>query len=99
MGSGRTATRPSEIPAGGWWDIAWRLIKRLGNHNVTLVAGGLAMHVLLSVLPGLAALLSLYRLLVSPVAITQHVQDFARLMPPGTHERALRHGLIPVRDR
>lgn len=86
LGRGRTATRPSEIPADGWWNITRRLIKRLGNHNVSLVAGGVAMHVLLSVLPGLAALTSIYGLLASPAAIRQHVQDLARLMPPGTGE-------------
>jgi membrane protein len=83
-GRGRTAEKPSDIPAHGWWDITWRVIKRVGNDNVTLVAGGLAMYVLLSIFPGLAALVSIYGLFASPADITQHMQDFASVLPPGT---------------
>jgi membrane protein len=82
-GRGRTAEKPSDIPAHGWWDIASRLIKRIGNDNVTLVAGGVAMYVLLAVFPGLAALVSLYGLFASPAEIAQHMQDFAGVLPPG----------------
>lgn len=82
-GRGRTAEKPSDIPAHGWWDITWRVIKRIGNDNVTLVAGGVAMYVLLAVFPGLAALVSVYALFASPAAIAQHMQDFAGILPPG----------------
>jgi len=82
-GRGRAAEKPSDIPAPGWWDIVWRLIKRVGNDNVTLVAGGVAMYVLLSVFPGLAALVSLYGLFASPAEIMQHMRDFAGVLPPG----------------
>jgi membrane protein len=82
-GRGRTAEKPSDIPAHGWWDITCRLIKRIGNDNVTLVAGGVAMYLLLSVFPGLAALVSLYGLFASPAGIAQHMQDFAGALPPG----------------
>lgn len=82
-GRGRTAEKPSDIPAHGWWDIVWRLTKRIGSDNVTLVAGGVAMYVLLSVFPGLAALIALYGLFASPAEITQHMKDFAGVLPPG----------------
>lgn len=82
-GRGRTAAKPSDIPTHGWWDIAWRLIKRIGNDNVSLVAGGVAMYVLLSVFPGLAALFAIYGLFAPPVEIPQHLQDFAGVLPPG----------------
>ncbi len=60
------------------------MIKRIGNDNVTLVAGGVAMYVLLSIFPGLAALVSFFGLFASPVAVTQHMKDFAGVLPPGT---------------
>ncbi len=82
-GRGRTAEKPSDIPAHGWWDIAWRVIKRTGNDNVTLVAGGVAMYVLLSVFPGLAALVSIYGLFASPADIAQQMKDFTGVLPPG----------------
>ncbi len=82
-GRGRTAEKPSDIPAHGWWDIGWRVIKRIGNDNVTLVAGGVAMYVLLSVFPGLAALVSIYGIFASPADIAHQMQAFAGVLPPG----------------
>jgi membrane protein len=81
---GRKAEKPSDIPLRAWWDIAWRLVKRIGNDNVTLVAGGVAMYVMLSVIPGLAAMVSIYGLFASPADLTQHIKDFAGVLPPGT---------------
>jgi membrane protein len=80
---GRTAKDPADIPAGGWWDIAWRMFGRLGNDNVTLVAGGVAMYVLLSVFPGLAALVSFYGLFATPSDVVSHLKDFSTVLPPG----------------
>jgi membrane protein len=80
---GRTAEDPSDIPVGGWWDITWRVFKRLGSDNVTLVAGGVAMYVLLSVFPGLAALVSFYGLFARPSDVVDHLKDFSTVLPPG----------------
>lgn len=63
---GRTATRPEQIPAPGWWDIVIRVTNDLGRDNVSLVAGGLAMYALLAVFPALAAAISFYGLLFTP---------------------------------
>jgi membrane protein len=83
---GRTAERPGDIPAPGWWDITWRVFKRFGNDNVTLVSGGLAMYALLSVFPGLAAAVSIYGIFSSPRDVAQHMQTFAGVLPPGVWE-------------
>jgi membrane protein len=80
---GRAAREPSDIPARGWWDITWRLIKRVGNDNVTLIAGGLALYAVLSVFPGLTAAVSLYGLFTSPAQVVEHMKDFAGVLPPG----------------
>src|SRR5690242_5360415 len=80
---GREARRPQEIPARGWWDIAWRVLKRLGTDNVTLVSGGLAMYALLSVFPGLAAAVSVYGLFATPADVAKHLSVFAGILPPG----------------
>jgi membrane protein len=83
---GRTAERPEEIPARGWWDIVWRVTQRLASDNVTLVAGGLAMYTLLSVFPGLAAAVSLYGMFATPADVIQHMKVFSGVLPPGTWE-------------
>ena len=80
---GRPAEGPGDIPARGWWDITLRVIKRFGNDNVSLVAGGVALYVLLSVFPGLTALVSVYGLFATPVDVVQHMKDFSTVLPPG----------------
>ena len=80
---GREARRPQDIPPRGWWDILWRVIKRLGTDNVTLVSGGLAMYALLSVFPGLAAAVFFYGLMTSPADVAKHLSVFSGMLPPG----------------
>src|SRR5437868_5653245 len=80
---GREAQQPSDIPARGWWDILWRVSKRFGPDNVSLVAGGLAMYALLSVFPALAAAVSLYALVATPADVARQLQGFAGVLPPG----------------
>lgn len=38
---GREAEAPTEIPALGWWDISWRVFRRLGDNRVGLAAAAL----------------------------------------------------------
>jgi membrane protein len=80
---GRAATTPTDISAGGWWDITWRVFKRLGSDNVTLVSGGVAMYVLLSVFPGLTALVSFYGMFATPADVVENLKGFAGVLPPG----------------
>ena len=81
---GRDATNPSEIPIRGWWDITWRVFKRLGSDNITLVSGGVAMYLLLSVFPGLTALVSFYGVFATTADVSEHLKEFSPILPPGT---------------
>lgn len=83
---GRAARGPEEIPAQGWRDVAWRVGKRLGPDNVKLVAGGVAFYSLLSVFPGLTAVVSVYGLFASPATLRGPLHVFAALLPPGGWE-------------
>jgi membrane protein len=80
---GRTARRPSDIPARGWWDVSWRTVKRFSEDNITLIAGGLAMYALLSVFPALAAMVSIYGLFATPGDVINQMSGFAGVLPPG----------------
>jgi membrane protein len=80
---GRKAERPTEIPARGWLDVAWRAGKRFSNDNVTLVAGGLAMYALLSVFPALAAMVSVYGMFATPHDVIQQMSAFSGVLPAG----------------
>ena len=78
---GRSADRPQEIPARGWWDIALRVKKEMGADNVDIIAGGLALYALLAVFPALAAAVSIYGLFASPADIADHLQQVAAMLP------------------
>jgi membrane protein len=79
---GRTAERPQDIPARGWWDIALRVKKEMTADNVDIIAGGLALYALLAVFPALAASVSIYGLFASPADIANHLQQAAAVLPP-----------------
>jgi membrane protein len=80
---GRAAGKPQDIPPAGWWDITWRVFHRLGSDNITLVSEGVAMYLLLSVFPALAAAVSLYGLFATPADVVKHMDVFAGVLPPG----------------
>jgi len=82
-GRGRTAERPTDIPARGWLDVSWRAAKRFSDDNVTLIAGGLAMYALLSVFPALAATVSIYGMFATPSDVIDQMTAFAGVLPPG----------------
>jgi membrane protein len=66
-----------------WWNVAVQVTRQLGEHNAALLAGGVAMYGLLSVFPGLAALVSLYGLFATPSDVIKHMSVFAGVLPPG----------------
>lgn len=78
---GRDATKPSHIPARGWWDILNRVRVRIGRDRIATIAAGTAFFVLLAIFPALAALVSLYGLVADPAAITQHIDAIAAILP------------------
>src|SRR5579863_4405699 len=66
-----------------WWDIAREVNDRLGRHNSGLLAAGMAMYALLSVFPGLSAVVFIYGLFATPTAVAEQMQAFAGVLPPG----------------
>lgn len=96
----RTTARakPQEIPPAGWWDITWRVVKRLGTDNITLVSGGVAMYALLSVFPALAVIVSVYGLFASPSDVVKQMSAFS-VMPPILSALALARGAAPIDQR
>jgi membrane protein len=80
-GRGRRAEQPAEIPKRGWWDVAVRVRRSLGQDNVSLIASGLALYALLAAFPGLAAAVSIYGLFASPQEIASHLQTLSGVLP------------------
>jgi membrane protein len=82
-GHGRSATRPSEIPARGWKDVLWRVYQEIGDDRVLLVAAGVTFYLLLAFVPALAAFVSLYGFFADPATISEHMDMLQGLVPGG----------------
>src|SRR5689334_11048340 len=78
---GRSAETPADIPKPGWRDILLRTKENIGKDNVSMVAGGTAFFVLLALIPGLAALISIYGLIANPSDVTAQFDALSRVMP------------------
>jgi len=80
-GRGRDARTPSEIPRAGWRDILLRVLHKLGEDNVSLVASGVALNTLLAVFPAMALLASVYGMFASPAQVAKEISPFYGLLP------------------
>jgi membrane protein len=85
-GRGRTADNPTEIPAKGWKDIAWRVYDGIQNDRVMLVAAGVTFYALLALFPATAAIVSLYGLFTDASTINEHLRLVSGFLPEGALE-------------
>lgn len=83
---GREATRPTDIPALGWRDVLARVKVEARQDNVALLAGGAAFYLLLGLVPGLIAVVSIYGLVADPADVGRHVDDLLRAAPPDVRD-------------
>lgn len=79
---GRTASDPTQIPIPGWKDILVRSWGEVSANNIFLAAGGVTYAVLLALFPALAALVSIYGLLLDPVQVEKQVAALSHILPP-----------------
>src|SRR5215210_8984402 len=80
---GRTASRPTQIPARGWKDIILRVFWSLPQDRVLATAGGVAFFALLAVFPGLATVISVYGLFADVTTMSRHLNLLSGLLPQG----------------
>jgi len=78
---GREAGHPGQIPTRGWLDVLRRAWSEISEANLFLVAGGVTYAVLLALFPALAALVSLYGLVLDPSQIEKQVGALAGILP------------------
>lgn len=82
-GEGRTASRPRDIPARGWWSILKRSVVEANEDRIMTEAAGVTFYALLSVFPALTALVSLFGLFADPAMVGQQLQQAAGFIPSG----------------
>lgn len=82
QGTGRHATSPAGVPPQGWKSILKRMIDSFSRDRVMLVAAGATFYLLLALVPGMAALVSIYGLFSDPSVIQDHLSRFEAVLPP-----------------
>ena len=78
---GRTADSPTEMPAVGWKESFKRAGKQLKADNVQILAAAVAFYLFLSLIPALAAAISLYGLIADPGQIVDQIRDLTTGLP------------------
>ncbi|QXT38163.1 YihY/virulence factor BrkB family protein [Gymnodinialimonas ceratoperidinii] len=81
MARGRTADKPTEIPAKGWKDIAFRLKDEISEDHISLIAAGVAFYGLLALFPAITALIAISGLLVEPNTVIEQLSGLRGVVP------------------
>ena len=78
---GRSADRPSALPASGWRDILWRVWAQVGEDNVSIVAAGVAFYSMLAIFPAITAFVSLFGLVADPGQVQEQFASLRGVIP------------------
>lgn len=81
MARGRQAETPTEVPARGWKDIAFRLKDEISDDRVGLIAAGVAFYGLLALFPAITALIAISGILVEPHEIVDQLNVLSGVVP------------------
>jgi membrane protein len=81
MARGRTADIPTDIPAKGWKDIAFRLKDEIAEDHMSLIAAGVAFYGLLALFPAITALIAISGLLVEPNTVIDQLSSLRGVVP------------------
>ena len=75
-GRGRSAEKPSDIPARGWKDILWRVYAGISDDRILANAAAVTFYALLALFPAIAALVSIYGLFANQPASNSNSTQF-----------------------
>jgi len=82
-GRGRSAEKPSDIPARGWKDILWRVYAGISDDRILANAAAVTFYALLALFPAIAELVSIYGLFADPTTIQQQLDSVSGVLPGG----------------
>lgn len=84
--AGTEAARGGRISPREVGGIARRVMRRIGDDHLQVVAAGIAFYVFLSLFPALASLLSFYGLFTSPEEVTEHLGELRAVVPDQAYQ-------------
>ncbi|MGF7163459.1 membrane protein [Rhodoligotrophos appendicifer] len=82
-GRGRSAEKPSSMPAKGWKDILFRVYREFSDDRLLAVAAGVTFYMLLALFPAIGAFIAIYGLFADPVQIQGHLSALSGVLPEG----------------
>lgn len=80
-GRGRRATSPTQMPTPAWRDILRRVKDEITRDRVMIVAGGVTFYAMLSLVPMIAAFVSLYGLIADADDVARLVEGMQGTVP------------------
>ena len=83
---GYRAESPREIPKSGWKDVFIRVKNQLQTDNIDIVSAGVAFYFFLALFPALAALVSIYGLVMEPAQVEQQMDQLTAVLPEQAHQ-------------
>jgi membrane protein len=81
MSRGRFAHRPTHIPNKGILDVLVRMWNKQTHLNLGLIAAGIAFYGLLSLFPGITAIVAFAGTFLNPEMLVENSEDIAALLP------------------
>jgi membrane protein len=78
---GGQATKPTEVPARGWFDVLKRTRRGVRDEHLSIVAAGVAFYAFLALVPALIAVVAMYGLIANPADVKQQITSFADALP------------------
>lgn len=79
---GRYASKPGQIPAVGWLDILWRVRREVSRDLVAMMAAGIAFNAMLALFPMIAAIISIWALVMDPQDLAGQIVQLSHYLPP-----------------
>lgn len=71
------------MPRGGWMDVFWRVVTRVVEDYVSVMAGGIAFFALLAIIPALGAFISIAGLVFEQGTVIAQMSRLQGVLPDG----------------
>ena len=86
MNSNNQIKHPQQFSLTSWWQIVKRVLHKVEQDNMSLIAAGVAFYFLLAMFPLLAALVSMYGLFTDQQTLLQHMNLLVGVIPEQSRE-------------
>ncbi|MDG5815291.1 YihY/virulence factor BrkB family protein [Chitinispirillales bacterium ANBcel5] len=78
---GRHAKTPRQINLKGWRDILLRVKNQIGEQSLSVIAAGVAFYGFLALFPAVAALISIYGIVITVEQVEQQIRALTEILP------------------